>query len=65
MNVLHLLREKLLKKITNNNAFHILNTIVILLEEKLRDNHLELYPIERKHIVGSRIMIQDLNLINA
>ena len=58
-------RKIIEKKITNKEAFHILNTIIILLEEKLRDNHLELYPIERKHIIGSRVIVQDLNLINA
>ncbi|MGD1838619.1 MAG: PIN domain-containing protein [Nitrososphaeraceae archaeon] len=58
-------RKIIEKKIRKKEAFHILNTIIILIEEKLRHSNLELYTIERKHIIGSRIIIQDLNLINA
>lgn len=58
-------RKIIEKRITNNEAFHILNAITNLLEEKVQQNKLELYPIEGKHIITSRVIIQDINLINA
>lgn len=58
-------RKIIEKRMTNNEAFHILNAITNLQEEKLKQDQMELYSIEGKHIIASRVIIQDINLINA
>jgi predicted nucleic acid-binding protein len=58
-------RKIIEKRITNNEAFHILNAITNLPEEKLKQDQMELYSIEGKHIIASGVIIQDINLINA
>ena len=48
-------------RINKDEAFHILNKIIYLIEE----DFVILYPIERTHIQSSRGIIQELRMINA
>jgi predicted nucleic acid-binding protein len=48
-------------KIKDNDAYHILNKIIYLIEESF----VICYPVERTHILTSRGLIQELRMTNA